>query len=66
MVVVGDKVRISSRKIGQGPRDGIVTGASGPMLRIRWSTGEESSFIPGPGSVMVVSRRRAPSQKTPR
>jgi len=31
----------------------------GSMLRVRWSTGEESSFVPSMGSITIVGRVRA-------
>jgi len=60
---VGDKVRVLPSKSGQPPREGVVTGITGSMLRVRWSTGEESSFIPGPGAVTVVGRASTPVEK---
>jgi len=56
---IGDRVRMESRKLGQAVREGVVTGVVGRLLRIRWSTGEESTFMPGPGSVTVVGKARA-------
>lgn len=61
MPTVGDKVRVLPSKAGQLPREGVVTAVTASMLRIRWSTGEESSLIPGPGSVSVVGRARVGS-----
>ena len=61
MASVGDKVRVLPNKAGQPPREGIVTAMSGSLLRIRWSTGEETSFVPGTGSVIVVGRAPARS-----
>jgi hypothetical protein len=60
---VGDRVRVESRKLGQAVREGVVTGVVGHMLRVQWSTGEESTFLPGPGSVTVVGRVRARTSK---
>ncbi len=54
MAVVGDRVQISSRKLGETPRDGVVTGVTGSLLRVRWSTGEESTVVPSMGSLAVV------------
>ena len=56
MPTVGDRVRVASTKVGQAPRDGVVTGVIGQLLRIKWSTGEESTVIPGPGAVAVVGK----------
>jgi hypothetical protein len=58
MPSVGDRVRVASTKVGQVVRIGVVTGVVGRLLRIRWSTGEESSVIPGPGSVTVVGKAK--------
>jgi hypothetical protein len=74
MAVVGDRVQIPSKRVGQAPRDGIVTGVSGGLLRITWSGGEESTITPSMGSLVVVgkvkiravkaaSRAKAPSPK---
>ncbi len=57
MAVVGDRVQISSRKVGEAPRDGVVTGATGSLLRVRWSTGEESTVVPSMGSLAVVGKQ---------
>ena len=57
MAVVGDRVQISSRKVGEAPRDGVVTGVTGSLLRVRWSTGEESTVVPSMGSLAVVGKR---------
>jgi len=60
---VGDRVRVASTKVGQAQRDGVVTGVVGQLLRIRWSTGEESTVVPGPGAVAVIGKVRAPSSQ---
>jgi DNA-binding protein HU-beta len=55
---------LESTKVGQASRDGIVTGVDGGLLRIEWSTGEESSLIPGAGSITIVGKaRKASGQK---
>jgi hypothetical protein len=63
MAEVGDRVRVRSTKIGQAMREGVVTQVLGDLLRVQWSTGEESTFTPGPGSLTVVGRSRAASKK---
>ena len=63
MATMGDKVRVLSNKGDQPPREGVVTGVSGSLLRIKWSTGEETSLIPGPGAVTVTGRVRTPAKK---
>jgi hypothetical protein len=60
---VGDRVRVASMKVGQMPRDGVVIDVTGHLLRVRWSTGEESNIVPGPGAVAVISKVRASSVK---
>jgi hypothetical protein len=56
---IGDRIHVQSRKLGQAVREGVVTGVIGHMLRVQWSTGEESTFMPGPGAVTVVGKVRA-------
>jgi len=63
MASVGDRVRVSSTKVGQVPRDGIVMAVSGRLLRVKWSTGEESSLIPGAGSLAIIGKARKASNK---
>lgn len=60
---VGDRVRFASRKVDEAPRDGVVTGVTGSLLRIKWSTGEESTVSPGPGAIAVVGKVRVSSGK---
>jgi len=58
---VGDRVRVDSTKVGEAPRDGVVTSVIGQLLRIKWSTGEESTMVPGSGSLTVVGRAKVSS-----
>ena len=37
MAAVGDRVQVPSKRVGQAPRDGVVTGVSGGLLRVTWS-----------------------------
>ena len=63
---VGDRVRMHSAKVDQSPRQGVVVSVSGSLLRIRWSTGEETTMVPGPGSVMIIGKvRKSPGKKAP-
>ena len=64
MATVGDRVHVASRKLGQPPREGVVTGVSGRLLRVKWSTGEESTIVPGTGSVSVGGKARVSSRAT--
>ena len=60
---VGDRVRMHAVKIDHSPREGVVTSVSGSLLRIRWSTGEETTMVPGPGSVAIIGKGRKSSGK---
>jgi len=72
---IGDRVRFESTKVGQVPREGVVTGVDRGLLHIKWSTGGESSLVPGAGSITIVgkvsaktaakrtTRKRAPARK---
>ncbi len=59
MADVGDKVSVASKS---GPRLGVVLSTSGSMLQVRWESGEETSLIPGPGTLTVLgkTRKRSP------
>ncbi len=63
MVAVGDRVQVPSKRVGQAPRDGVVTGVSGSLLRVSWSGGEESTIFPSMGSLVVVGKARVGSKK---
>ena len=58
MAVVGDRVQVPSKRVGQAPREGIVMGVSGALLRVAWSSGEESTIMPSMGSLVVVGRAK--------
>jgi hypothetical protein len=60
---VGDRVRFASRKVDERPREGVVTSVIGGLLRIKWSTGEESTVSPGPGAIAVIGKVRVSSGK---
>lgn len=62
MADIGDRVQVVSSKVGQVAREGLVTGVNGAMLRIRWSTGEETTVVPAVGSITVVSRATGRAQ----
>ena len=65
MAAVGDRVQVPSKRVGQAPRDGVVTGVSGMLLRVTWSSGEESTITPSMGSLVVVGRAKLRSGKRP-
>lgn len=52
MAVAGDRMQVPARKVGDAPREGVVTGVVGSLLRVQWSTGEESTFVPSMGSLV--------------
>jgi hypothetical protein len=55
---VGDEILLASKKVGQDARRGTVTKVGGTMLTVRWTSGEESVFVPGPGSLTVVAHHQ--------
>lgn len=61
MSEIGDRVQALSPKLGQTPREGVVTGVSGRLLRVRWSSGEKSTIVPAVGSVIILAKAKAPS-----
>jgi hypothetical protein len=63
MAAVGDRVQVPSKRVGQAPRDGVVTGVSGGLLRVTWSSGEESTITPSMGSLVVVGKVKARAKK---
>ena len=62
---VGDQIRIASTKVGEAPRDGVVTRVIGQLLHVRWSTGEESTIVPASGSVAVIGKVKASPARSP-
>jgi hypothetical protein len=53
MLRVGDRIRLSS---GKGPdREGVITAVNGSMLRVRWSSNEETTVIPAAGTLTVLA-----------
>ena len=58
MAVVGDRIELLPSKAGQVPRAGVVTAITGVLITVRWDTGEETKFVPGPGVLSVVGGGR--------
>ena len=53
MLKVGYRIRLSSRS---GPdREGVITAMTGSVLRVRWRTEEETSIVPAPGTLTVLT-----------
>ena len=65
MAVVGDRIELLPSKAGQLPRPGVVTAISGVLMTVRWDTGEETKFVPGPGVLSIVEGGgRTPAMST--
>ena len=66
MLKVGDRIRLSSGK--GSDREGAVTAVMGSMVRVRWSSGSETTVIPAPGTltVLAASGARAPKKAVPK
>ena len=54
MVSIGDSIRLTLNK--GTDREGTVTGVTGSLLRVRWSSEEETSVVPAPGTLTVLGR----------
>jgi len=62
MVKVGDHIRLSSMK---GPnREGVVAAVTGPLVRVRWPSDQETTLVPAPGTLTVLEAG-APGTRTP-
>ena len=57
MVQVGDRIRLSSGKGAN--REGLVVAVTGVMVRVRWSSDEETAVVPAPGTLTVLPPVRA-------
>ena len=66
MPVVGDHIEVAGTKVDQPTRSGVVTDVAGRMITVRWSTGEQSVFVPAPGTVAVVGRAGARASRSAR
>jgi hypothetical protein len=56
---VGDQIELAATKVGQAPRRGVVSNVHGNVLTVRWPSGEQSTCVPGPGTLSIVGRTRA-------
>ncbi|MHB1488208.1 MAG: DUF1918 domain-containing protein [Acidimicrobiales bacterium] len=63
MADIGDRVQVPSSKLGQPPRDGVVTGVTGHLVRVKWSSGEESTVVPAVGSLVVIGKVKVASKQ---
>jgi len=76
MAVVGDRVQVPSKRVGQTAREGVVTAVTGGLVQVTWLGGEQSTIVPTMGSLVVVGKvkgraqkgtptKKAPANKTP-
>jgi hypothetical protein len=61
MVDVGARIELESERVGIEPRAGTVVEVTGEQIRVRWDDGHESSIVPGPGALRIVSDRQNPA-----
>ena len=48
----------------QGPdREGVVTAVTGSLVRVRWSSAEETTVVPAPGTLTVLAAGKVMPQK---
>ena len=65
MVQVGDRVVLESERVGQPSQTGVITGAHGQLLHVRWDSGKESSFIPSAGALRIIGHESEAQRKNP-
>jgi hypothetical protein len=53
---VGDQVQVVGTKVEQAPRSGVVTDVRGRMITVQWATGNQTVFVPAPGTLTVLGR----------
>jgi MetJ family transcriptional regulator, methionine regulon repressor len=56
---VGDQIEVVGTKVDEAPRSGVVTDVRGRMLTVEWATGDQSVFVPAPGTLTVLGRADA-------
>ena len=64
MVKVGDHIRLSSMK--GSDREGVVTAVTGPLVRVRWPSDQETTLVPAPGTLAVLAGAPGPRTSTNR
>lgn len=61
MLKTGDRIRLSSTR---GPnREGVVTAVTGSLVRLRWPSGEETTVVPAPGTLTVLTATEGASRR---
>jgi hypothetical protein len=66
MVDVGARIELESERVGIEPRAGTVLQVTGAQLRVRWDDGHETSIVPGPGALRIISDGRSPAGRPAR
>ena len=56
MPEVGDQIQVAGTKVDQVTRSGVVTDVLGRMITVQWATGDQSVFVPAPGTLTVLGR----------
>jgi hypothetical protein len=61
---VGDQIQVAAMKVNQATRSGIVTDVRGRMITVQWATGDQSVFVPAPGTLTVLGRAATRTRST--
>jgi hypothetical protein len=61
---VGDQIEVVGAKVEQATRIGVVTDVVGRMITVEWATGNETVFVPAPGTLTVLGRADARRGRT--
>ena len=61
---IGDQIEVMGTKVDQAPRIGVVTDVRGRMLTVRWATGDQTVFVPAPGTLTVLVGADVPRRTT--
>jgi hypothetical protein len=64
MAKVGDRVELAAAKVERRPRSGVVTAVRGPMITVRWDTGEQSTVVPASGTLSVLGHKAKSTGQT--
>ena len=64
MPEVGDQIQVVATKVNQATRSGIVTDVRGRMITVQWATGDQSVFVPAPGTLTVLGRAATRTRST--
>src|SRR5947208_15991832 len=64
MVEGGERVELAAAKVERRPRSGVVTAVRGPMITVRWDTGEQSTVVPASGTLSVLGHQAKSTGQT--